>query len=1271
MKNVKVVSVVLSFVMIVCAVLCVPILSASAFTKVSPDLFLDFEDSTGIASSTSVTYFTENNGELNGLANFGFDYVVDPENSDNMCVLSWNRVYNGYSIMLGTPGCDEGEENAFELKPSTTYTLKFKYKYQAGSSLLSYNSTKNGFVNNLRFEFYTGCQVAYSTEKPKKFMTTFGNYNVGALSDDKVVTFEPQPNFDYNAETNNTVPQTYTRSVLAEDTEWKTAEYTFTTEDDITNLDNMFLSLSAGNSSISGGGWNQTDVGQYIGVYFDDISLVSQTSVTAAEVIYDFKSNGRNDYAEAHQYWFSNSKTDVYGVGEYGSFIADDGMHFTSTVGGRFDGTAEWLHRVAIRDNDASLGTNNGLLKLEADTEYTVIVKYKPLNIEGDYSNFGIAVSVPGGNTYNGMTFGVTQHMIAVLKSKRFTEPCNEWQYMSVVLDGDKETVSGTQNAGAYVYLTATGSVANPATYLIESVKVLAVKKGASPVVLKRMVRGEIFDASIVKGGESLTPPPISEGETSFGWVNASGEYVTTAPSVSTTLNAAYPTNIYTFDNGMNDIYMPVATDLGLKLNVVDDPLSNNGNKALKMNCTQISGSTNNFCLGALLGANNEGFKVNGGSTYQITMDVYLESSNIKNGTNNRLGVWLVAKGGISHSGNKDSANYDVSGEFQAQIVGSEEAKNWVKVAFEYTPNADKVQSYPYLAISYKYGSREDADIDNAVVYFDNITITEKNATQNKGGSVMLDALGGTVDTVKLMVANGEQIKLPTPKKEGYLFSGWTTSLAMAQGTLTNNSANMNDAIAPKTIAVANGSETYYAIWTKKTVEYTFGSAEETVFQSALKTEEVTASNGKVSVGFSLYDEDGDGQYELKADQTPRTPSSYKVNLGYYDGSKDVFYNLREDVTYRITMKFKVDALQNDVAHINVGRCSQNGFAICKITGANQYGYDSFYAADSVTDGYITVTKEYTSKGIFNLALNGTSGSSGGVTSYKDALFVSVGYGRVYIKKITVEAVSYNPVLTEVKGGGKLKVDYVGNTVTAIPNDGYMLKPGSIKLKYTRHYFDAEKYGSYDYNKQEHLDVVTELNGYSQSVFKYVKSEFGNDTYQFVNPYSHNPNGMFITAEFVPVTEVSAGVVANSIRYEKVSGNQYQSAGLRFRGRVIDDKRITEVGFIVVPTELKKSINTLEFNQDGSINCVNAIKAVAYGNGINKQYEKGDGFTDYQVLIKDLTDKNGTIDMTATDFTVVIYVKYNDNGSTKYSYSDEVNASWDSVNTKYEKLKEV
>ena len=1262
----KILSSVLSVAITASALSMLTILPATAFTSTDTQLYLDFNNSKGVADYTASAVFTTNCAELNGLDQFGYSYKKDPENSDNTTLYVWNRVYNGYSVMLGTPGCDIGEENAFALQPSTTYVVKIKYKYSAGSSIVGYNGSKTGFTNTLHFELYSGCQVAYDASKPKTYLAGLGRVDIDNMSADKYIAVDPQKNFEYNAETNNTVPETYTRKMLAEDTAWQTAEYTFTTGANITGKDKLFLSLTAGNVSISGGAWNQTDIYQYVGVYFDDIVIKSvDKNATAGEYIYDFKSNGESDYALANQYWLSNSQTDVYGLGEYGSFVDNLGMHFTSTVNGRFDGSAEWLHRFAVKDNDINIGNQEGLLKLEADTEYTVVAKYKPLNIEGGSSKFGIAVSVPGGGTYNTMSLGATQHMLAVVKSEQFTDCNGEWQYMSVVLDGDAETLSGTPNAGAYVYLTATGTADKPSTYLIEYVKVIAVKKGANPIVLKQMVRGSVIDASIVEGGEALTPPPASYGEESSGWVDSKGVYVTTAPSVSTTLTAAYPTNIYTFENGMNEIYMPVTPNLGMRLDVVDDPLIVGGNKVLKMDCTQSNGSTNNFSLGNIAGTNGDGFKPTAGKTYQILMDVYLES---KNSDKSELGVWLTASGGISHTGNKNSSGNKFSTAMQNKITATTSSKTWTKVSFEYTPSSSKLESYPYMVIAYSYGNRVDSSVDNAVIYFDNIVIIEKGSADSGVSVVMFDAMGGTVAQTEFIVGKGEQINLPTPKKDGYLVCGWTNSSEMAQGTLSNTAANMNDKISPKTVIVANGSETYYAIWAEKSLEYTFGTPDETVFQNALTTEEVSSSGGYVSVGYSLYDEDGDGKYELKADQTSRDPSSYKVNLGYYNGSKNVYYALREDVTYRITMKFKVSKLQEGAARIGVGRCRQGNFAICKIEGGNAYDFDIFYETTNVTDGYITVTREYTCKGIFDIAQNGSSGSNGGAVYYKDGLFVTIGQGHVYVKSITVEALSYDHDLTKTTEGGKIKVNYSNNTLTVTPDDGYILKPGSLKFGYTRHVFDTQKYGSYNYNNEQHLSVVKELTNYSQNIFNVIDSSFGKEVYKFTNPYNYSPDATCITAEFVPVSVVSAGVIASSIRYEKTEGASYQSAGLRFRARVVDDARITEVGFIVVPTALKKSLDSLTFNSDGSINCANAIKVVAYGNGVNKFYEKGDGYTDYQVLIKELTSQNGVVNMKNTDFTVVIYAKYNDNG-VKYAYSNETNASWDSVNAKYEKLK--
>ncbi len=1076
-------------------------------------------------------------------------------------------------------------------------------------------------------------------------------------------------NMDYNAETNSDVPPTYSRKVLAKDSEWMTAEFTFTTAESVSGNENLILALSAGAASINGNGWTQTDVNQYVGVYFDDITVVGVGNNTqAGEYVYDFVDKGVSCYEGAHHYWFSNSDNDVYNEGKYASYIAEEGMYLTTAVPGTMSGNAQWIHRAAIRDTDINLGGDRGFFKVEAGTKYTVLMKYKTINIESTQARIGIGLSAPGGYAYDVLELGKTQHMVIGLERATHTNVTDEWQYISVEIDGDGTSPCGSTNAGAYVYICATSDGYVPSTFLIESVKVCAVNKGSDSVIITKNVRGKTFDCSIMTAGTELSAPPKSLGETSLGWFLRDGTQVTKAPAVSTTIIAKYPTQVHTFDNGMDDIYMPQATNLGLKLNVVPDPLGDSSNKVLEMRCTQKGGSTNNFVLSAFPGIVSEGFKVKAGSTYSVSFDVYFASNNIKDGGYNGVtGLWLTGKGGISHTGDKDRSSTDVSQQSQAWINETTDSGEWVSISMVYTPNSSKVATYPYLAISFKYGDRKDSTLDNAVVYFDNIVIAEMGESNTNCGVVVLDAFDMKLDKVCYLLNRGDTMQLPTLKKTGYVFIGWTQDKSYALGTHSNTNQNMNDKVSPKTTVVALGAAVYYPIWVAKKTEFTFGTPTETTFQNKLTTTEVTSSTGYVSVGYSLYDEDGDGQYELKADQTPRDPSSYKVNLGTYDGSTNNFYRVREGVTYKITMKFKVAKLQDETSVIGFGRCVVNGFGIVKVTGDDKYSFDKFYTTKSLTDGYIEVSKEYTCKGVFDVSLNGARGNSGQPTTLKDALFVTVNSGCVYIKSIVVEAVSYSKELVKISGDGKLKVNYGKHTITAVPNEGYILKPDSIKMQYKYRFFDVATYGPYDYNNPEHIEYIETLPQYSLGIFNLTKNVYGNETYSFENKFGVCPDGIVISAEFVPIEQCAVGTVASSIRFE-TAGDNYVSAGLRFRGRVHNDSRITEVGFIVVPTHLMHSLDTLTFNTDGSVNCANALTVVAYGEGKNIVYDRVAEYTDYQVMIKGLTNSSKTIDLTGVEFSVVTYVKYDDDGTEKYSYSSVKTESWQSAHEKYPKI---
>ncbi len=1242
----KSVSVILSAVMVlILGYVFVP-MSADAYTF-GNSVTMNFNDSTGIAQVGNVGTFTSNNGALDGTPMNGYGYKADPEDSGNTTFHVFNQTGNPFYFMLGTPNNGYGVENAFTLEPSTTYTLTVKYKYEKGSSAIRYNSDKTGFTNNLQFSVYRSSKVdsAFST-----YVTNLGKYSIDELPASSVTQMSDAKNFEYN--TNKNVPQTYSRKVLNNDTEWLTAQCTFTTEADVTNKDHVLLSLSAGDRSICGESSVQTDANQYIGVYFDDITLA--VGGEAGEFVYDFVSEGENCYEDANNNWFSNSQTGVYGEGGYSSYVADEGMYFTVTNSTRLSAAADWRHRVAIRDTDVNIGGDNGFLKIEAGNKYNVIVKYKPINIEGSFAEIGVGLSAAGGNTYNQMNIGTTQHKVAMVGFNKHEIISNEWQYVSVEIDGDE-----ANNAGAYAYICAASTNNKPATFLIESVKVCAVADGSNAVVITKNIRGKNFESVVMPVGQELPSAPKSLGETSLGWFLADGTEVTTVPAESTTIYAKYPSSVTTFDNGMDDVYLPNTIDLGMVLDVVADPVGDANNKVLAMECTQSNGSTNNFAVSVL----GDGFKATAGATYTISFDVYVGSCNMDV---SQAGLYLYQanRGGVSHSGGKSSSKA-LPAESQGLMRGTVTSGMWATISYDYTPSSSDVASYPYILIAYTYKARIDSTKSNCIVYFDNIVITEKDDSSVKVGVVSLNS-DVKVEKSTYIVAQGEQVKLPTLTKSGYVFAGWSKSQGYVNGTLGNYSSNLSDDVAPKNVVIADRSSVYYPVWVESTTEYTFGTPSNTTFQNNLTTTPYDSSTSTVSKGFSLYDEDGDGNYELKADQTANDPSAYKVNIGSYDGTENKFYRLRQGVTYKITMKVKVTALQKGIAHIGVGRCAYNNFGITHVTGGRTYANDLFYETTSVTNGYVEISQTYTCDGLFNIANNGTTGSSGMVTNYKDVLFLEVSNGCLYIKDIKIEALSYSPSLTNVKGNGELKVDYANGTITTIPAAGYVLKPGSVKVNYKYNFFDTvANGGSYDYNNADHLQVISDARNYVQNVFNYKGAAYGNETYSFTNLKGTSPDSMVISAEFIPESQIAVGTVANSIRLEKNSSN-YVSAGIRFRGRVRNDERITAVGFIVVPTKLIYSLDSLTFNADGKINCANALNVVVYDDTKSVVYDKLGDYTDYQILIKSLTSQDGTVNMKGVQFSVVTYAKYDNNGVSEYVYSETKAESWDSIYVKYQ-----
>lgn len=125
----------------------------------------------------------------------------------------------------------------------------------------------------------------------------------------------------------------------------------------------------------------------------------------------------------------------------------------------------------------------------------------------------------------------------------------------------------------------------------------------------------------------------------------------------------------------------------------------------------------------------------------------------------------------------------------------------------------------------------------------------------------------------------------------------------------------------------------------------------------------------------------------------------------------------------------------------------------------------------------------------------------------------------------------------------------------------------------------------------------------------------------------------------------AVGNAYSSIRTESGEGENYVSAGLRFRAHLEGDvlakaEAADEAGFIVAPEK-----NTAEANWFDVSNAASGkIKKVAVKkSGMSEVvYDSGDGFKDYQLILTGLTKDGETKTLKDTNFTSVFYIKTGD-----------------------------
>ena len=134
-----------------------------------------------------------------------------------------------------------------------------------------------------------------------------------------------------------------------------------------------------------------------------------------------------------------------------------------------------------------------------------------------------------------------------------------------------------------------------------------------------------------------------------------------------------------------------------------------------------------------------------------------------------------------------------------------------------------------------------------------------------------------------------------------------------------------------------------------------------------------------------------------------------------------------------------------------------------------------------------------------------------------------------------------------------------------------------------------------------------------------------------------------IKAEFVAEGTVSLDTIATSVK----SG---ENAGLRFRGRVLKNADIAEVGFVLMPTAM--------LDGELTVDTENAVIGTAdYAAGSNI-YDETEEYRDYQVRLVGLSEN-----LKNTQITCVMYVK---DSAGAYTYSDMSAATYNDIVAVYD-----
>lgn len=503
-----------------------------------------------------------------------------------------------------------------------------------------------------------------------------------------------------------------------------------------------------------------------------------------------------------------------------------------------------------------------------------------------------------------------------------------------------------------------------------------------------------------------------------------------------------------------------------------------------------------------------------------------------------------------------------------------------------------------------------------------------------------------TLNDETSMVKRGTTIELPAQADtETEMFVGWYKSSAYVFKGESSPEVGTDDIVLPGCYVVGGFEEVTLLpkFISKEAVKVEF---------DATKYGEVTQGGGDIGGKdgqLSIVTDDAVDTEGLSADNTylrvnTTANNIYKASLFKSDNSRVLVY---EGVNYKIDMRYKV------ITGMTADNRTGGNIAICR-NPINNYKPDALYGpsrdssslvkATEATDTFVEVSKTFHNKYMYSVTPG--TGSASYDIKVNNQLAVMLPDGDIYIDYVTVTPVSYAPsYINYDETKGTVNVDYANGKLEIIPNDGYAVSTKSVRV--------LMNYS--DFTRDADTDKVTKVD-HSHELLSLKTTDGINYTFSTdYADYAWRIGALSITVDFVEADAANAEIIAASVRAEDKNAATYVSAGLRFRGRIAaeDVANATEIGFVAVPTNALGN-GTIAAYMAGADTSA-ALTGVAYNAAESKNIcyatlkDENDNVTfyDYQLLIKNLTKADGSLDLTNLKINVAMYIT-DANGDTVY-----------------------